>query len=228
MNAEKIKAILELKVPSSVKEIQMFLGFCNFYRKFIDAYAKTTQSISSLLKKDIPFEWKKEQQDAFEALKMKIATAPILAHPDNTRPFIIETDASDFAIGCILKQRGLGGEMRTVAFYSRQMTPPETNYEIYDKELLAIFVAFKEWRHFLMGNFTTEVFCDHKNLIWFTTTKVLTRRQARWSIGQCSLASSILRLSTSLENIISRLIFCLEILISRVRIYQNMKTASRC
>ena len=105
-----------------------------------------------------------------------------MIHPDNTKPFYIETDASDFAIGCILKQKDERGEIRTVAFYSRQMTPPETNYEIYDKELLAIYVAFKEWRHFLMGNFKTEVYCDHKNLVWFTTTKLLTRRQARWSM----------------------------------------------
>ena len=157
----------------------MFLGFCNFYRNFIDGYAETTSSISALLRKNVAFNWTKEQEDAFEEIKQKYIKAPMLVHPDNTKPFLVYTDASNFAIGCVLKQYDDQGEARPIAFYSRQMTPPETNYEIYDKELLAIYVAFKEWRHFLSGKHKTQVFCDHKNLIWFTTTKVLTRRQAR-------------------------------------------------
>ena len=182
MNSEKIKAVLDWKAPTNIKEIQMFLGFCNFYRKFIDGYAETTSSLSRLLKKDVPFKWTKEQEDAFEEIKQKYIKAPILLHPDNTKPFLVYTDASDFAVGCVLKQFDENKEARPIAFYSRQMTPPETNYEVYDKELLAIFVAFKEWRHFLMGRFKTSVFCDHKNLVWFTSTKILTRRQARWSL----------------------------------------------
>ncbi|KAH9269394.1 hypothetical protein BASA83_008624 [Batrachochytrium salamandrivorans] len=106
-----------------------------------------------------------------------------LAHPNDEQPFILETDASDFAISGVLHQHDQSNTLRPVAFYSRQMNNAERNYDIYDKELLAVVESFKHWRHFLQGGLhPVTVLCDHKNLEYFMSTKKLTRRQARWSL----------------------------------------------
>ncbi|KAH6584021.1 hypothetical protein BASA61_007784 [Batrachochytrium salamandrivorans] len=106
-----------------------------------------------------------------------------LAHPCDSKPFILETDASDFAISGVLSQFDDLDQIRPVAFYARQMNSAERNYEIYDKELLAIVDSFKHWRHFLQGGLhPVTVLCDHKSLEYFMSTKKLTRRQARWSL----------------------------------------------
>ncbi|KAH9265273.1 hypothetical protein BASA83_011169 [Batrachochytrium salamandrivorans] len=123
------------------------------------------------------------QEKAILDLKNAFSAGDFLAHPDDFRPFILETDASDFAISGILSQYDDQDSLRPVAFYSRQMNDAERNYEIYDKELLAVVDSFKKWRHFLQGGLhPIMVLCDHKNLEYFMTTKKLTRRQARWSL----------------------------------------------
>ena len=116
----------------------------------------------------------------YQALQRLFMETPFLAHLDNTKPFIVETDASRFAIGAVLKQIDTNNDSRVIAFYSRQMVPAETNYKIYNGELLAIFAAFQEWRHFLQSEHTTIEYCDHRNLVYFMTTRKLNRRQARW------------------------------------------------
>ena len=110
-------------------------------------------------------------------------TTPILTHFDPANPIVIETDGSDYAIAAILSQvTPSDNDLHPVAYHSRTMLPAELNYEIYDKELLAIHEAFKHWRAYLEGaSHVILVMSDHKNLEYFTTTKVLTRRQARWS-----------------------------------------------
>ncbi|KAH6575793.1 hypothetical protein BASA60_004844 [Batrachochytrium salamandrivorans] len=118
-----------------------------------------------------------------KALKDAFAHSDFLTHPDETRPFIVETDASDYAISGVLSQYDDTDVLRPIAFYARQMNSAERNYEIYDKELLAVVDSFKHWRHFLQGgHHPVTVLCDHKNLEYFMTTKKLTRRQARWSL----------------------------------------------
>jgi hypothetical protein len=97
-------------------------------------------------------------------------------------PIVVETDASDYAIARILSIVCPDEELRPVAFYSRTLTAPELNYDTHDKELLAIFEAFRSWRHYLEGSAEPiDVVTDHKNLEYFATTKLLSRRQARWS-----------------------------------------------
>ena len=111
-----------------------------------------------------------------------MTTAPILSYFDAQKPVIIETDTSDFAIGVILTQRDNEGRLHQVAFHSRKFQPTEINYEIHDKELLAIVDAFKHWRRYCEGAIhQVQVFSDHQNLEYFTTTKILNRRQARWA-----------------------------------------------
>lgn len=182
MDPKKISAITSWPAPQSVHDIQVFLGLANFYRRFVKGYSKIALPLTAMLAKDSKFVWSPSAQQAFETLKSAFTTAPVLAHFDPARQSVVETDASDFAIGCILSQYGDDGILHPVAFYSRKFTPAEINYEIYDKEMLAIVTAFREWRQYLEGSqHQIKVFTDHKNLEWFTTTKNLNRRQARWA-----------------------------------------------
>jgi hypothetical protein len=192
MEQEKIKAVLEWPEPTNVKQLQEFLGFANFCRRFIKGYSDRTIPMTRLLQKDVPFEWTELCSKAMTDLKAIFAMEPVLISPNPEEPFIMETDASDYALGACLLQRHNEG-LHPVAFYSRKLTSAELNYQIYDKELLAIVAAFKEWRVYLEGSkHQVQVYTDHKNLTYFTTTQVLNRRQVRWSI---SLATFNFRIS---------------------------------
>jgi RNase H-like domain found in reverse transcriptase/Reverse transcriptase (RNA-dependent DNA polymerase)/Integrase zinc binding domain/Chromo (CHRromatin Organisation MOdifier) domain len=182
MSPKKIQAVRDWPIPGSVKAVQAFLGFANFCRKFIEGYSMITQPLTDLTKKEQAFTWTKEAQKAFETLKEKFTTAPILTIFDPEKAVILETDASDYAIGACLGQHDDQGQTRPVAYYSRKLTSPERNYDVHDKELLAIVEAFKQWRVYLHGtHHRIQVYTDHKNLTAFTTTKILNRRQVRWS-----------------------------------------------
>lgn len=185
MDPEKTAAIRDWPVPKSVRDIQSFLGFANFYRRFIDEYSQIALPLTRRTRKDTPFVWDEACQGAFDKLKAAFTTAPILAHFDPALPTIVETDASDYAVAAIISQISAeDGELHPVAFHSRTMAPAEANYDIFDKELLAIWDAFSHWRCYLEGAaHKIQVFTDHKNLEYFATTKVLNRRQARWSEG---------------------------------------------
>jgi len=184
MAKEKVQTVLEWKTPESLTEVQSFLGFANFYRRFIQNYSQVPRPLTELTKKERKedWAWNQEAQTAFEELKRLFTTAPILAHFDPTRRVIIESDASDFALGAVLSQRDEENRLHPVAFHSRKFQPAEINYEIHDKELLAIVDAFKHWRRYCEGaTHQIQVFSDHQNLEYFTTTKVLNRRQAHWA-----------------------------------------------
>jgi len=160
------------------------LGFANFYRRFIQGYCQIARPLTELTKKkgEGHWTWNPEAEEAFEKLKKPFTTAPILRHFDPTRPVIIETDASDFAIGAVLSQRDEENRLHPIAFHSRKFSLAEINYEIHDKELLAVVDAFKHWRRYCEGaEHQIQVFSDHQNLEYFTTTKILNRRQARWA-----------------------------------------------
>ncbi|KAH9244953.1 hypothetical protein BASA81_017601 [Batrachochytrium salamandrivorans] len=182
MDQTKIASVQNWPTPGKVHDIQVFLGFTNFYRRFVPNYAKITQPLTSLLKKDSMFAWSADTEASFTRLKESFRDNVVLTHADETKEFLVEVDASDFAVAGVLSQYDVQKQLRPVAFFSRQMVPAERNYEIYDKELLAVTVCLKEWRHFLQNSvhpFT--ILTDHKNLEFFMTSKQLTRRQARWS-----------------------------------------------
>jgi hypothetical protein len=182
MDQAKVTAVLEWPTPTTVKEVQAFLGFANFYRRFIAGYSKVAQPLTELTRKDLVFKWTDKAEAAFQELKTKFTEAPILATFDPAKKIILETDSSDFAIGACLNQPDENGKFKPIAYYSRKLSPAELNYDIHDKELLAIVVAFEQWRVYLEGStHTVQVWTDHKNLIYFTTTKVLNRRQVRWA-----------------------------------------------
>lgn len=135
MDPAKVEAVQRWPVPRSVKEIQSFLGFANFYRRFIADYSGIVVPMTRLTRKDVPFVWGADAQSAFEFLKQSFSSAPILVHYHPNRPTILETDASDYAIAAILSQHlPETSELHPVAFFSRTMISAELNYEIYDKE----------------------------------------------------------------------------------------------
>jgi hypothetical protein len=186
MDPSKVQTIMEWEPPSNLKDVQEFLGFANFYRRFIRDYSKVVAPLTSLTKKDngqpVPFVWGTAQQNAFDTLKKAFTTAPILRHFDYDREVVVETDASDYVSAGVLSQYDDEGTLHPVAFFSKKHSPAECNYEIYDKELMAIVRCFEEWRPHLEGSaFPVQVLTDHKNLEYFMTTKLLNRRQARWS-----------------------------------------------
>jgi len=127
------------------------------------------------------WKWTAEAEQAFSELKHHFTSAPILAHFEPQRPVIVETDTSDFALGAVLSQRDDENHLRPNASHSRKFTSTEMNYEIHDKELLAVVDSFKHWQRYLEGaTHQIQVYSDHQNLEYFTTTKVLNRQQARW------------------------------------------------
>ena len=144
MNEKKVESIKSWKAPFSVKYIQIIIGFANFYRRFIKDFSAICTPITNLLKGHFKkFSWGKEQQEAFEDLKRRFISAPILCHFYSDLNTVVETDARDYALGCILSQFH-GNRLHPVAFHSRKLSPAERNYDIHDKEVLAIVVAFME------------------------------------------------------------------------------------
>src|SRR4029450_12075025 len=146
-------------------------------------YSHITRPLHDLTKKENPWHWTSIHQQAFDILKRKFTTAPVLRLPDPTSPFRLECDASKFAYGAVLKQKDSNGMWHPCGFISHSFTPTERNYEIYDRELLAIVSGLKAWRHYLAGSpFPVSVLTDHKNLTYFRQAQNLNRRQARWSL----------------------------------------------
>ncbi|CED85420.1 FOG: Transposon-encoded proteins with TYA, reverse transcriptase, integrase domains in various combinations [Phaffia rhodozyma] len=183
MDKGKVQTVLDWPEPTSIKQLQAFLGFANFYRRFIPCYSRTCVALTRLRKKDVRFSFDQSARKAFETLKNSFASASVLAHFDPEKPISLETDASSFAIAGVLSQPDTDGRSRPIAFHSRKMNPAECNYEIYDKELLAIVDSFKVWRHDLEGSqHPIQIYSDHKNLQYFHSTKMLNRRQVRWSM----------------------------------------------
>lgn len=151
MYPAKVEAVTQWPEPQRVKDIQAFLGFANFYRHFIHGFSKLAQPLTKLLHKDTPWSWGSEQHIAFEALKTAFVSAPILVMANPTHAFVLECDASDYATGAVLSQVHADGKAHPVAFFSKTLNDAEQNYEIYDKELLAVVRALDEWRHYLEG-----------------------------------------------------------------------------
>ena len=183
MDKSKVQSILDWKRPGSLKEIQSFLGFANFYRRFIPNFSTVVSPLTKLLRKGAHFEWTAETQAAFDQLKSLFVSDLVLIHPDPTKAFVVETDTSNFALGCVLSQLHTDGRLHPCAFYSRSLNDHERNYDIHDKELLAIKTAFEQWRHLLEGAaHEVTVLTDHRNLEYFKTkAKILTQRHAHWS-----------------------------------------------
>lgn len=184
MDPEKVSAVAEWPIPTSRKHLQRFLGFANFYRRFIRNYSQVASPLTALTSILRPFLWDVAAQEAFDKLKSLFISAPILIQPDATRQFIVEVDASDTGVGAILSQRSINdNKVHPCAFLSRRLSPAERNYDVGNRELLAVKVALDEWRHWLEGSeLPFIVWTDHKNLEYIKTAKRLNSRQARWAL----------------------------------------------
>jgi hypothetical protein len=194
LESNRISTIEEWPTPKFVTDIQVLLGFLNFYRRFIRKYGKVTLPLTEILKETeaslrgkkgahtVKWEWTREAELAFRKLKRTFTESPILQHYDPAKPIILHTDASVFAIAGILNQHDVLGVLRTGNFYSRKGSPAKQNYDTYDWQLLAIVETLKQWWQYLEGtNYKLLIPCDHTNLEYFQISKELSRRQARWS-----------------------------------------------
>ena len=153
MAADKVQVIQDWPEPRKIKDIQSFLGFANFYRRFILHYSDIAVLLTCLTHKGFAWDFSDKCCSAFNMLKKAFTTTPVLTHWIPGSPLIIETDTSDYALTAILSTVSLtDNEVHPIAFHSHTFTPPELNYNVHDKELLAIFEAFKIWHHYLEGS----------------------------------------------------------------------------
>ena len=174
----KVKAVQDWPVPQHKKDVRAFLGTCGYYRRFISNYADISRPLSQLSAKHARFQWTDECQKAFEQLKQHLTTAPVLAYPDHSLPFLLDTDASNVGTGAVLSQVQDGQE-RVVAYYSKMFTKEEANYCVTRQELLAVVKAVKHFRPHLYGReFTVRT--DHASLPWLLRTPHPAGQFARW------------------------------------------------
>src|SRR5258706_14803656 len=168
MDPMKVCGVMEWPTPMKVKEVQSFLGFVNFYWKFICNFSDIAHPLYTLTCKTQQWVWGSPEQEVFNALKKAITSAPILTFPSQSSHFCLECDASNFATGAVLSQVQADGMHQPIAFMSKGFSDAEHNYQIHNKEMLAIMCALDEWCHFLEG--MTEKFkilTDHWNLAYF-------------------------------------------------------------
>ncbi len=166
LEEKKVTDVRNWPVPSNLKQLKGFIGFCNFYRRFLKNFSIVARPLHELDKKGVPWKWEKIQQDAFDALKDLILNEPCLAHADLDKSFRMQTDASAYTYGAALSQKQQDGKFHPVAFMSKSMLPAERNYDAYDREALGIIKPLQHWRYWLQGTKKPiEVITDHKNLL---------------------------------------------------------------
>jgi len=182
MQKEKVDGMLSWLTPRSAKDVQKFMGLANYYRRFIQDFSRVAKPLNMLVGKDRKWEWGAEQQRAFEELKRRFTTEPVLAVPNRDQEIRVEADTSDYVIGGTLSVKGKDGKWRPVAFISKSLSPAERNYEIHDKEMLAVIRCLEDWRHYLEGTKEFKIWTDHKNLQYFMSSQKLNYRQARWAL----------------------------------------------
>ncbi|KAF8088687.1 hypothetical protein N665_0532s0047 [Sinapis alba] len=171
---EKVQAIREWPRPTTVTEVRSFLGLAAYYRKFVKDFSFIAKPLTKLTGKGVPFIWAEETEKAFNTLKEALTTAPVLALPEQGKPYTVYTDASRVGLGCVLMQDG-----RVIAYASRQLRKHEDNYSTHDLELAAVVFALRIWRSYLYGE-EVEVYTDHQSLKYLFTQAELNLRQRRW------------------------------------------------
>lgn len=175
---EKVRAVEEYPTPTSVKQLQAFLGLVGYYRTFIPRFSDIAKPLTTLLKKNAPWRWDQPQRGAFKSLKSWLTEEAVVALPDLNRPFIIETDASGIGIAAVLLQEK-DGHLRPVSFISRTLTEAESNYTVQEWECLAVVWALDKFRPYIeFAHF--EVHCDHASLSWMFHTEQTSSRVKRW------------------------------------------------
>jgi RNase H-like domain found in reverse transcriptase/Reverse transcriptase (RNA-dependent DNA polymerase) len=165
MDPAKLKGILDWPAPKTVKEVQSFIGFGNFYCHFVKGFSHLAHLLHDLLKKDKKFVWSEECQESFDQLKKRFTKEPVLMMPNHSKPFQIQVDSLLFTTGGILTQMDTNRDRHPCTYLSKSLTKEQRNYDTGDRELLAIVWALKQWRHYIQGSgHTTIVLSDHDNL----------------------------------------------------------------
>ena len=182
VDPDKVLAISEWEEPNSVSAVRSFLGFSNFYREFIPRFSAICEPLNKLTKRGAAWEWDKSQKTAFESLKQLLTSSPVLTMFDPDAETVLEADSSGYAIGGVVSQVDNKGRLRPAGFFSRKLSPAEANYEIHDKELLAILATIKHFRGELRSvSRPFTILSDHRNLCYFMSTRKLSERQVRWA-----------------------------------------------
>jgi hypothetical protein len=171
VDPSKVATVVEWERPTNVHEVRSFLGMAGYYRRFVKNFSIIAKPLTKLTQKNVKFMWTQECEHAFQVLKEKLVTAPILTLPDPDKCFTVYSDASRVGFGCVLMQDG-----KVIAYASRQLKMHEQNYPTHDLELAAVVFALKIWRHHLYGE-SCDIFTDHKNLKYIFTQKDLNLRQ---------------------------------------------------
>jgi reverse transcriptase-like protein/integrase-like protein len=180
MDPIKVEGIAKWPTPTTIKEVHSFLGFCNFYCSFIANFSAVAHPLNDLTKKQRQWSWTEEEQASFDTLKDLCSSYPVLRSPDWTKPFYMDTDTSDFALGAVINQDFNDGK-HPIAFHSCTLLPAKQNYNIHDKEMATIVYGFKcGCPYFLGANHPIHIRTDHKNLQYFRQPQKIMGRQARW------------------------------------------------
>ena len=174
VDPEKVEAVISWERPKSVFEIRSFLGLAGYYMRFIEDFSRIAATMTRLTRKEVKFEWDDRCDEAFQELKRRLTSAPILIVPDMGQGYTVYLDASSAGLGCVLMQSG-----RVVAYGSHQLKSHEQNYPIQYMELAAVVFSLKIWRHYLYGE-EFEVYSDHKSLKYIFMQRDLNMRQRRW------------------------------------------------
>ena len=180
-NRDLINKIIDWPVPENRKQLQQFLGLANYYRQFIKGYAKIARPLSKLLGADEDFEWEDEQWLAFKALKTLLTQAPVLIYPKLNEPYILQTDASGYAIGAVLSQIGDDGKEHPIAYISRTLNKHERKYSTTEKECLAVLNACEKFKDYLYRS-RVIVVSDHAPLKWLQKQQSTNARLTRWNL----------------------------------------------
>lgn len=199
-NPSRVKAIVEYTRPHNVKQLQRFLGLCNFDRSFCKSFSSFCEPLTKLLRKTVRWEWKEPQEKAFEKIKDLLINAAMLYHPVLSAEWHVNIDASEYGLGAQLYQV-LDGESRTIAYASRLLLPRETRYHSNEKEVLACVFALTRWRVYLLGRHFT-VHTDNKALTYINTCRLLSPRIARWVLALQEFDFSIEHISGK-DNIVA-------------------------
>ncbi|KAI8436675.1 hypothetical protein MSG28_010163 [Choristoneura fumiferana] len=176
----KVSAILATPPPRNLKHLLTFVQMCSWYRRFIPGFAKVAEPLTRLTKKNATWKWEEEQTTAFAKLRELLTTSPILAQADHTKPYIIKTDASSYALGAVLVQ-GEGDKEHPVEYASRLLTKAERNYSTTEREALAVVWAVEKFRGYVEGGKIT-IMTDHQALRWLMSLKSPSGRLARWAL----------------------------------------------
>ncbi|CAH1415271.1 unnamed protein product [Lactuca virosa] len=188
MDERKVRAIVEWESPKNVSELRSFLGLINYYRRFVSRYSARASPLTDLLKKKVIWEWTDKCQREFDELKNAVTKEPVLKLPDYSKPFLVQTDGSDFAIGGFWIQ-----EEHLMAYESRKLNETEQRYHVHDKEMIAIINCLRVWRHYLLGSWFI-IQTDNVATSYFQNQKKLNPKQAQLAaltLVTCNLVDQI-------------------------------------